>query len=106
LGLHSFAMPDSRKCKLQLLQQGAPGEHVPVSPPQVPLAWQVTRGVPVKPKVQVPTQELPTLLFLGQLKFPLAGLAGFVGHVTAAATAAHSQQAVAYQHDGVSQNCC
>ncbi len=58
---------------------------MPVRLPKVPLARQVTRGVPVKPTAQVPAQELPKVLFLGQLKLPLGGLAGLTEHVTGAA---------------------
>ncbi len=50
------------------------------------MAWQVTRGVPENPAAQVPTQVLPTVLFLGQLKLPLGGLAGLTEQITATAT--------------------
>jgi hemolysin activation/secretion protein len=44
----------------------------------------------VKPREQVPTQELPTVLFLGQVKMLLGGLLGLAEHTMAATAPAEN----------------
>jgi hypothetical protein len=62
--------------------------QLPLTPDQLPVDWQVTRGAPLlpalKPGAHVAVQFVPTALLLEQLNVALGGLVGFAEHNTAA----------------------